>query len=170
MSRRPSITILSVFLVLLGIPMVYLFLSWDPGNPIRFRVVAVTPATPAPGLPEYPFLVEFTVTNTTLVPLTLRSARLEPRFRTLRPGYLVEPPCSVKIPAGGTVHLKVPATEILRGTLEDPAPLMVRYDCTSKVRDLATDAHGWSKSRFPIIRFVLIAQMCAPEWLTQLQP
>ena len=43
MSRRAKLLIAALFLVLLGIPVVYAILTWSIDSPLRFRCVAALP-------------------------------------------------------------------------------------------------------------------------------
>jgi hypothetical protein len=75
MSRRTKLLITALFIVLLGIPLAYVALTWSPENPLRFSIV--TQALPPAGdeRPRERVLV-VEVRNTSSVPVYLSDAKL----------------------------------------------------------------------------------------------
>ncbi|MEZ0276077.1 MAG: hypothetical protein ACAH88_14310 [Roseimicrobium sp.] len=73
MSRRTKYIIAALFLVLLTVPVVYLFLTWSPERPLRFRLL-----TPQPKLGEiWTQRCTFEIENTSAVSIYLLKAGWE---------------------------------------------------------------------------------------------
>jgi hypothetical protein len=71
MSRRARLGFLALFLGLAVIPMVYLFLTWNPVDPLRFRLTRASGQAHA-AIPLY----EVEITNTRGVPIRLHDGTL----------------------------------------------------------------------------------------------
>lgn len=71
MSRRTRLGFLALFLGLTAVPMVYLFLTWAPEDPLRFRLTRASGQAHA-AIPLY----EVEITNTRGVPIRLHDGTL----------------------------------------------------------------------------------------------
>ncbi|RBP36972.1 hypothetical protein DES53_115113 [Roseimicrobium gellanilyticum] len=73
MSRRTKFILSGLFLLLLGVPVVYLFLTWSPENSFRIRVDTATPmeAGPATAGGEARVMLSLLVENTGSAPMHL---------------------------------------------------------------------------------------------------
>ncbi|QIF01988.1 hypothetical protein [Roseimicrobium sp. ORNL1] len=170
MSRRTKLLITALFLVLLGILAVYLFQSWKPENPLRFQVVSVTSPTPATGRQYHPYLLEFTVTNTSRVPMTLHFARPAFPHPTGKPDYLLDHTSDFKIPAGRTVRFKQPVTGHFQQGVLAREPIPVEYYCSSASQRYVADALVRLYFECPEKYRKLIPRTEMTRWETPLQP
>ena len=74
MSRRTKLLITAFFFLLLAIPVVHLFLTWAPENPLSFRWLSVEPVDA--GVPFSRPVMDFEVENTSGAPIHLWQAVL----------------------------------------------------------------------------------------------
>ncbi|QIF01985.1 hypothetical protein [Roseimicrobium sp. ORNL1] len=153
MSPRTKITILSVFLLLLGLPAIYVALTWQVAAPFTFRYLErgepqkslFTPSGSSPSTPLVPIFLE--AQNTSSRPVHLGGVEL--RARSGGPRQLVYtmwggPP----IPPQGTARVQVlvdPATA-QRVTRED---FEVSYRAFSKTKEKTKDIFYKLKSMAP---------------------
>jgi hypothetical protein len=146
MSRRSKLLITALFLVLLGIPAVYIALTWHAVDPFRFRYVGrgevvMRSVDPFGGGPEYP-----------VVPISIEVQNISKHPAYLQSGYLIEAGqgrgavledmdlCHIMgtIPQHGTVRLEYmvdpeEAQRIERGTFE------VSYEAVSATKREISD-------------------------------
>ncbi|RBP36946.1 hypothetical protein DES53_11587 [Roseimicrobium gellanilyticum] len=158
MSRRIKFLILALFLVLLAIPLVHLFLTWSPANPLRFQVLSQRNLPEQPGsLVHRELHIEVRNTSSTAIRLAYavffhhreltRSpyGRLELQPETAeRSMASAELPEEILIPAGGVWRERALVSWHKTETA-DPSDLVVGYGYMSSTRYLLVDWY-WSLS------------------------
>jgi hypothetical protein len=161
MSRRAKLLLTALFLVLLGIPMVYLFLSWEPENPLRFRLLEEKVVIDPDGKNCHA-IVRMEVRNTSLAAVqfiwgtfTGESSAGEVIFQAAITDY---------IPSRGTIQMEISSVDFLTTAdlrLVHPGEFHIKegsmqYEWSSRSQAWAGTACDWLRMRLPasLVRFV----------------
>jgi hypothetical protein len=161
MSRRTKLTITTLFLVLLGIPVVYLAFTWSPVEPLRFRLLSLHPL-PADTSRE---LLEIEVTNTSAVPIHLFMAVLQRDSATggveevlalsASKGHSASPSAAT---TGGSSSIRIPAHSTVKCEAE--------IDHVANVQGSARMNHTWiSHPKYLTYKMVIGLYPYVPESL-----
>jgi hypothetical protein len=156
MSRRTKLIITALFLVLLGIPTIYVVLTWHAVNPLRFRLVS---PPPKPG-DDRPRTMEFEVENTSAASIHVLIALWDESPEPGKLGALRGSLLSRLNPGpDGLVRLTVPARSTLRFVSEieymsDTEGLhvesaQIQYGWFSHPKYLTSRALDWISSFLP---------------------
>jgi hypothetical protein len=160
MSRRTKVILLAIFVVLLGLPTIYVALTWHPPNPLRFRLLAVYPDGTLSGGEK---LLRIRIENTSIAPVQFDCAAIDPRSDSLTGGsgsldpqvqfdgkklHMLSPPT---IPSAGAIELNA----ILDGDLVDEAEqgsLSIQYHWRSQLLLRENDVRDWFHEHVPFFR------------------
>jgi hypothetical protein len=171
MSRRTKLIITAIFLVLLGIPVVYTVLTWSIEPPLSFRCVAALPEemlqwnSGGPPEPSTPFIIE--VRNPSPYPVgfyTMAPRHHAPGGR-LPGGYYLNISCRMwelqdkPLPGVSTVHGDfIPPNGVKRfkvlvrardAALFEMGTVDIGYYWASRVRKMAVDVKEWALPKLP---------------------
>jgi hypothetical protein len=155
MSRRTKLLITALFLVLLGIPTVYVALTWHAAEPFRFRYlgrgeVVMHPEDPfgdGPNVPMVPIFIE--VQNTRSHPVYLGTGELAlERGRGYMPriglGWVEAP-----IPGHGTLRHEILVTPEAAQRVESEA-LEVTYEWATRTKVKAYECIWWLRTQVEV--------------------